>query len=79
MVLTCLVAVDAETARRIEERLAELTGVSTEQLRDWNAGHIKAGSARRTGWRFVRGTQSGSYVRDPDGVDPLPAGYKVSA
>ncbi len=72
-------AVNAETACRIEQRLAELAGVSVEELRDWNAGQIKAGSARRTGWRFVRSTQSGSYVRDPDGVDPLPVGYKLSA
>ena len=72
-------AVDAKTAHRIEERLAELAGVSVEELRDWNAGHITSGAARRTGWRFVRGTQSGSYIRDPEGVDPLPAGYKLSA
>ena len=72
-------AITAETARRIEARLAELVGVSVDELRDWNAGHIKAGPARRTGWRFVRGTQSGSYVRDPDGIDPLPAGYTIPA
>ena len=30
---------------------------------------------RRTGWRFVKGTHSGTYVRDPRGTDPLPAGY----
>lgn len=30
---------------------------------------------RITGWRFVRGSHSGSYVEDPNGVDPLPPGY----
>jgi hypothetical protein len=30
---------------------------------------------RVTGWRFVRSIASGRYVRDPAGVDPLPAGY----
>jgi hypothetical protein len=28
-----------------------------------------------TGWRFVRGSHSGSYVADPKGTDPLPPGY----
>lgn len=32
---------------------------------------------RPTGWRFVRGTHSGTYVRDRKGTDPLPAGYGV--
>lgn len=28
-----------------------------------------------TGWRFVRGSHSGTYVQDPHGTDPLPPGY----
>ncbi len=28
-----------------------------------------------TGWRFVRGETSGTYVRDPQGTDRLPSGY----
>lgn len=33
-------------------------------------------SVRRvTGWRFVRGSHSGTYVPDPQGTDPLPKGY----
>lgn len=32
---------------------------------------------KRTGWTFVRGSHSGHYVRDPKGVDVLPAGYGV--
>lgn len=30
---------------------------------------------RVTGWRFVRGTHSGTFVEDPNGVDTLPPGY----
>ncbi len=30
---------------------------------------------RFTGWRFVRGSHSGTYVRDPRGTDRLPEGY----
>lgn len=32
-------------------------------------------SKRRTGWTWVRGTHSGTYVRNPRGTDPLPSGY----
>lgn len=35
-------------------------------------------SRRTTGWRFVRGTHSGTYLRDARGTDPLPAGYAAS-
>jgi hypothetical protein len=28
-----------------------------------------------TGWRFVRGTNSGTYVRDPFGTDEPPESY----
>lgn len=31
--------------------------------------------AGATGWRFVRGTHSGTYVRDPLGMDVVPEGY----
>ena len=72
-------AIDAKTAREIEERLAELTGVDANEIRDWARGHITAGEARRTGWRFVRGAHGGTYVRDPDGHDILPAGYDATA
>ena len=34
-----------------------------------------ASGQRRTGWRMRRGTHGCSYVRDPKGVDVLPAGY----
>lgn len=32
----------------------------------------------RTGWRFVRGSHSGTYVRDPEGTDRLPPGYDLA-
>jgi hypothetical protein len=37
------------------------------------------GGRRVTGWRFIRGTHSGSYVRDKRGTDPLPQGYGLEA
>jgi hypothetical protein len=33
---------------------------------------------RVTGWRFVRGSHSGTFVPDPAGTDPLPAGYDLT-
>jgi hypothetical protein len=33
--------------------------------------------AKLTGWRFVRGSHSGTYVEDPWGTDPLPPGYEL--
>ena len=71
--------IEAEKAAHIEERLAELLDVETDDVRDYLNGNIRAGGARRTGYRFVRGTHSGSYVRDPQGNDILPAGYSVPA
>lgn len=42
------------------------------------AGEHKAYRGKRTGWRFVRGTHSGTYVRDHEnGRDPLPPNYGV--
>lgn len=37
---------------------------------------ISSPGQRRTGWRMVRGTHGASYVRDPKGVDVLPAGHE---
>jgi len=71
--------IEAEQAAEMETRLAELLGVSIDVMRDYMDGNIRAGGARRTGYRFVRGTHGGSYVRDPDGTDILPAGYSVPA
>jgi hypothetical protein len=68
--------IDAEHATRIEERLAAVLDVHVDQLRDYMKGNTRAGSGRRTGIRFVRGTHGGSYVRDPEGTDMLPAGHE---
>jgi hypothetical protein len=65
--------ISAERAATIERELASLVGVEPDQLRDYLRGYIKAGRARRTGFRFVRGTHGGAYVHDPQGVDELPS------
>lgn len=71
--------IDAEKAAHIEATLAELAGVQPEDVRDYLRGYIAAGEARRTGYRFVRGSHGGSYVADPEGTDVLPRGYTVAA
>ena len=71
--------IEAEQALEIEARLAKLLQVRVDDLRDYARGNIRAGGARRTGYRLVRGTHGGSYVRDPNGTDILPAGSQVSA
>jgi hypothetical protein len=68
--------IETKQAVAIEERLAAMLEVRVEEVRDYLRGNIRAGSGRRTGIRFVRGTQSGSYVRDPEGTDLLPPGYE---
>ena len=39
--------------------------------------HLRPDNDHRpiTGWRFVRGTHSGTFVEDPRGRDRLPTGY----
>ena len=69
--------ISGERALEIEERLAELLGVGVDQLRDYLAGNIGASSTRRTGFRFVRGTHGGQYVRDRDGTDIVRPGASV--
>ncbi len=32
------------------------------------------GTAKRTGWRIVRGSHGSTHVRDPEGTDRAPAG-----
>jgi hypothetical protein len=68
---------EAEKAAEMEVRLAELIGVTVEDWRDYIHGNIRAGDARKTGYRFVRGTHGGTYRRDPEGTDILPAGYTI--
>jgi hypothetical protein len=66
-----------EQATEIDARLAEAAGVSVEVWREYISGNIRAGAARRTGWRFARGTHGGTYVPDPEGMDILPTGYSI--
>ena len=68
--------IEAKQAGEIEERLAAMLEVSVDDLRDYLRGNLRAGPARRTGIKFVRGTHSGRYVRHPEGTDMLPAGYE---
>ena len=72
-----LLVVEAEKAREIETRLAALLEIPPGDVRDYLNGSVRAGTARRTGYRFIRGTHGGAYVSDPDGVDippyPVPA------
>jgi hypothetical protein len=69
--------IEPERAKDIEERLAELLDVRVEEVRDYVQGNIRAGGKRRTAYRFVRGTHGGTYVRDSEGTDILPAGHQA--
>ena len=64
-------------AVEIEQQLAELLDVNVDELRDYLAGNIGASSTRRTGFRFVRGTHGGQYVRDREGTDIVRSGVSV--
>ena len=68
--------IETGKAVAIEERLAAMLDVRVEEIRDYLRGNIRAGAGRRTGIRFVRDTQSGRYIRDPEGTDMLPPGYE---
>ena len=69
--------ISGDVAKEIEERLAELLGVEVGDLRDFLQGRIGSSGDRRTGYRLIRGTHGGQYVRDPAGTDILPAGVSV--
>jgi hypothetical protein len=71
--------ISGEAAKKIEERLADLLEVEVGDLRDYLQGRIGASGSRRTGYRLIRGTHGGQYVRDPEGTDILPAGISLSA
>lgn len=69
-------------ARVVEERLGALLGIEAVAVRAYVVEVIEErlwrGEARlrRTGIRFVRGSHSGDYVRDPEGTDVLPPGVQ---
>jgi len=69
--------ISGERALKIETKLAQLLDVEVDELRDYLAGNIRASSSRRTGFRFVRGTHGGHYVRDREGTDIGPADVSV--
>jgi hypothetical protein len=69
--------ISGDRAAAIEKQLAQLLDVGVDELRDYLAGNIGTSGARRTGFRFVRGTHGGHYVRDREGTDIRPAGVYV--
>ena len=69
--------ISGERAIEIEHRLAELLDVEVDELRDYLAGNVGASTTRKTGFRFVRGTHGGQYVRDRDGTDIVRGGVSV--
>jgi hypothetical protein len=69
--------IDGDRAREIEERFTELLDVEVRELRDYLRGNIGESANRRTGFRFIRGTHGGQYVRDPEGTDIPPVRVSV--
>ena len=68
----------------IQADLATHLGRSPEEVRDYLYGVIEERlwrgrnlTERVTGFRFVRGTHSGMFVRDPTGTDVIPPGVEV--
>ena len=69
--------ISGDRAVKIEEQLAHLLDVEVDELRDYLAGNVRTSTTRRTGFRFVRGTHGGQYVRDREGTDIAPAGVSA--
>jgi hypothetical protein len=69
--------ISGDRAVKLEKQLAQLLDVEVDELRDYLAGNIRTSSARRTGFRFVRGTHGGQYIRDREGTDIAPAGVSA--
>lgn len=76
-------AVISQDAQRIENESARLLHVEPAQFRDYITevleDRLRRGGEKRersTGFRFVRGTHGGGYVRDPEGNDVLPPGVQ---
>ena len=65
--------ISGDRALEIEQRLAQLLDVTVDDLRDYLAGNVRTSGTRRTGFRFIRGTHGGHYVRDREGTDIVPA------
>jgi len=69
--------INGDRALKIEKQLAHLLDIEVDELRDYLAGNVRTSSTRPTGFRFVRGTHGGHYVRDREGTDIRPAGVSV--
>jgi len=67
----------------LEQRLAKLLGADPADVRTYLCEVIeerlwgRRPKERKTGFRFVRGTHGGAFVRDPEGNDTPPVGYEV--
>jgi hypothetical protein len=68
----------------MEQQLAKVLGVEPAAVRNYMYSVIEERlwrgrdlTQRRTGFRWVRGTHGGRFVRDPDGTDVLPPGYEA--
>ena len=74
----------SDEARAVERRLAEQLGLEPGAVREyvlevledrlWRSGERPD---RPTGYRFIRGSHSGTWVRDSDGTDVLPPGVQA--
>jgi hypothetical protein len=68
----------------LEQRLAKLLGADPADVRSYLYEVIEERlwgrnpKERKTGFRFVRGTHGGAFVRDPEGNDTPPVGYEAS-
>jgi hypothetical protein len=77
-------AVISDDARAVEQRLAEQLRLEPHAVREyvlevleerlWRSGVRKE---RPTGYRFQRGTHSGTWIRDPEGTDVPPPGVQA--
>lgn len=70
-----------DRAEQIDKKLAQVLGITPEELRDYldhNFGPRMVGGQRITGWTLKRGSHGGHYVRDPEGTDIVPDGYRAA-
>ena len=73
----------SSNASQIENDLAKVLRLQPSDVRAYVVEVLedrlwrgRENAERRTGFRFVRGTHGGSYVRDPAGTDLLPPGVE---
>jgi hypothetical protein len=74
----------SDEGRAVERRLADRLGLEPVAVREyvlevleerlWRSGERKE---RPTGFRFLRGSHSGTWIRDPEGTDVLPPGIQA--